>query len=247
MNTKAVNEPARALAYWIGMQIDVHEKHPDERARRDADDLVSLLTPILKAFFTDHGTQAAIDCQQVFGGHGYIWEWGMEQYVRDARIAQIYEGANGIQALDLVGRKMPKDFGRLLRQFFHPVQAFLEQNQTNPDLQEFVFPMAKAFGKLQQATALVAQKGMKDPNEAGAASTDYLRLFGYVALGYMWLRMVVVAQEKLPQAEAGSKFYETKIKTARYYMQKVLPEANACFSRIMAGAEPVMALADDEF
>jgi hypothetical protein len=191
--------------------------------------------------------QAATDCQQVFGGHGYIWEWGMEQYVRDARIAQIYEGANGIQALDLVGRKMPKDFGRLLRQFFHPVQAFLEQNQTNPDLQEFVFPMAKAFGKLQQATALVAQKGMKDPNEAGAASTDYLRLFGYVALGYMWLRMVVVAQEKLPQAEAGSKFYETKIKTARYYMQKVLPEANACFSRIMAGAEPVMALADDEF
>ncbi len=164
----------------------------------------------------------------------------MEQYVRDARIAQIYEGANGIQALDLVGRKMPKDFGRLLRQFFHPVQADLEKHQTNPELQEFVFPLAKAFGKLQQATALIAQKGMKNPDEAGAASTDYLHLFGYVALGYMWLQMVQVAKDKLPEANGNAGFYENKIKTARYYMQKVMPEANACFQRIMAGADPIM-------
>ena len=240
LDTKSVNEAARALAYWIGLKIDTFEKHPDERIRRDADDLVSLMTPILKAFLTDHGTNAAIACQQVFGGHGYIWEWGMEQYVRDARIAQIYEGANGIQALDLVGRKMPKDFGRLLRQFFHPVQADLEKHQTNPELQEFVFPLAKAFGKLQQATALIAQKGMKNPDEAGAASTDYLHLFGYVALGYMWLQMVQVAKDKLPEANGNAGFYENKIKTARYYMQKVMPEANACFQRIMAGADPVM-------
>ena len=240
LNTKAINEAARALAYWTGLQIDIFEKHPDERVRRDADDLVSLLTPILKGFLTDHGTDAAIACQQVLGGHGYIQEWGMEQYVRDARIAQIYEGTNGIQALDLVGRKLPKDFGRLLRQFFHPVQEALEEHQTNPELQEFVFPLAKAFGKLQQATGLIAQKGMKNPDEAGAASTDYLHLFGYVALGYMWLQMVQVAKEKLPEANGNASFYENKIKTARYYMQKIMPEANACFQRIMAGSDPVM-------
>lgn len=247
LDTRAVNEAARALAYWIAMQIDVHHKHPHEHERRAADDLVSLMTPILKAFLTDHGTAAAIACQQVYGGHGYIREWGMEQYVRDARIAQIYEGANGIQALDLVGRKLPKDFGRLLRQFFHPVQQFIEENQSNASLQEYLFPLAKAFGKLQQATALVAQKGMKDPNEAGAASTDYLRLFGYVALGYMWLRMVVVAQEKREQEPDRAGFYDAKLKTARYYMLKVLPEAHACFARLAAGAESVMALDDDAF
>ncbi|MBV6633017.1 MAG: acyl-CoA dehydrogenase C-terminal domain-containing protein [Alphaproteobacteria bacterium] len=247
LNAKAITEASRALSYWIGMQIDVFDKHPDERVRRDADDLVSLMTPILKAFLTDNGTQIAIDCQQMLGGHGYVWEWGMEQYVRDARIAQIYEGANGIQALDLVGRKMPKDFGRLLRQFFHPVQEFLEEHQTNPELQEFVFPLAKAFGKLQQATGIVAQKGMKNPDEAGAASTDFLRLFGYVALGFMWAKMVITAKEKLPNANGKTAFYDGKIKTARYYMQKVLPEANACFIRIMAGSDPVMDLDEAQF
>src|SRR3712207_5222517 len=133
-------------------------------------------------------SEAAVNMQQVYGGHGYIREWGMEQFVRDARIAQIYEGANGIQALDLVGRKLPQDMGRLLRRFFHPVSAYLEANMEKDGMVEFVLPLAKSFGKLQQATALVAQKGMKNPDEAGAASTDYLRFFALVAVGCMWAR-----------------------------------------------------------
>jgi len=188
----------------------------------------------------------------MYGGHGYIREYGMEQFVRDARIAQIYEGANAIQALDLVGRKLPLDMGRLLRQFFHPVSRFLEENQEDPALLEFAVPLAKAFGKLQQATALIAQKGMKNPDEAGAASTDYLRLFALVALGYMWLRMAKAAQAQVaetPAAEANGRaqFYDTKIKTARFYFTKLLPQVNTLFLTIMAGAKPLMDIDADAF
>ncbi|HYI69235.1 MAG TPA: acyl-CoA dehydrogenase family protein, partial [Skermanella sp.] len=198
MTMRAYTEGCRALACWIGLNIDVFNKHPDPAVRAEADDLVALMTPIVKAFFTDIGFETTNMGVQIYGGHGYIREYGMEQFVRDARIAQIYEGANGIQALDLVGRKLPQDMGRLLRRFFHPVSEFLEENQEDPALLEFVIPLAKAFGKLQQATALIAQRGMKNPDEAGAASTDYLRLFALVAVGFMWARMVKVAQEKLP-------------------------------------------------
>ena len=244
---KAFLEGARALSYWVGMNLDISHRHEDEAQRQKADDLVALLTPIVKAYQTDMGTEVAILSQQVYGGHGYIWEWGMEQYVRDARIAQIYEGTNGIQALDLVGRKMPQGYGRLLRRFFHPVFDFINAEQTNPKMQEFVFPLAKAFAKLQQSTATIAQKGLKNPEEAGAASTDYLRQFALVALAYMWCLIVKTAQEKLEQGSADKDFLEAKLKTARFFMERMLPEAEARFRMVMAGAAPLMDLAESDF
>lgn len=245
--SKAFTEGARALSYWTGMMLDISERHPDENKRREADDLVALLTPIVKAYQTDMGTEIANQCLQVYGGHGYIREWGMEQYVRDARIAQIYEGTNGIQALDLVGRKMAQGYGRLLRRFFHPVQSFIEAEQGNPELQEFIFPLAKSFAKLQQATAMIAQKSLKNPNEAGAASSDYLKQFALVALAYMWCLIVKAAQEKLAVGEGDQTFYNSKIKTADFFMQRMLPEADARFKMVMAGADSLMALGEEEF
>lgn len=244
---KAFVEGSRALSYWVGMNLDISQRHPDVGEKQKADDLVALLTPIVKAYQTDMGTEVAILSQQVYGGHGYIWEWGMEQYVRDARIAQIYEGTNGIQALDLVGRKMPQGFGRLLRRFFHPVNEFIMAEQTNPKLQEFVFPLAKAFAKLQQSTATIAQKGLKNPEEAGAASTDYLRQFALVALAYMWCLIVKVAQEKLEQGSADKAFLEAKLKTARFFMERMLPESEARFRMVMAGAATLMDMDEAQF
>ena len=244
---KAVTEAGRALAYWTGLNLDIAEKHEDETTKQEADDLVALLTPIVKAYLTDMGTEIANESMQVYGGHGYIAEWGMEQYVRDARIAQIYEGTNGIQALDLVGRKMGQGFGRLLRRFFHPVQKYIEENQANEQMQEFIFPLAKSFAKLQQSTAIIAQKGLKNPDEAGAASVDYLRQFALVALAYMWCLMVQAAQKKLESGEGDKEFYESKIHTARFFMQRMLPEADARFKMVMAGGDSLMALDEAAF
>jgi len=171
----------------------------------------------------------------------------MEQFVRDARIAMIYEGANGIQALDLVGRKMGAHMGRYLRRFFHPVAQFIEDHQADAAMADFVFPMAKAFAKLQQSTAMIAQKGLKNPNEAGAASVDYLQQFALVALAFMWCKMVKVAQTKLTAGEGDKTFYESKIKTARFFMERILPEADARFKMIQAGAKPMMDLTEAEF
>ena len=247
LTSKAVVEGGRALSYWVGMMLDVSEKHPDPQKRQEADDLVALLTPIVKAYLTDIGSEVSNMAVQTYGGHGYIWEWGVEQYVRDARIAQIYEGTNGIQALDLVGRKMGQNFGRLLRRFFHPVAEFIETNMSNSDIAEFIMPLAKSFAKLQQITAVIAQKGLKDPNEAGAASVDYLRFFALVALAYMWCRMVMVAQGKLKSGTGDKDFYSSKIKTARFFFERVLPETEAKFRMIMAGAGSMMAPSEAEF
>ena len=247
LTMKAYTEGARALAAWIGMAIDITEKHPDAGMRQEADDLVALMTPIIKAFFTDYGFETTNLGMQLYGGHGYIREYGMEQYVRDARITQIYEGANAIQALDLVGRKLPQNMGRLLRRFFHPVSESLIAAVEVPALAEFAMPLAKAFGRLQQATATIAQKGLKDPNEAAAASTDYLRMFALVALGHMWLRMAKVSQEKLAEGNGNALFYDTKIKTARFYFTKLLPQVNALFANITAGAAPLMDMTAEAF
>ncbi len=244
---KAFNEGARALAYWAGMMLDISEKHEDADVRQDAEDLVALMTPILKAYLTDMGFEIASEAVQVHGGAGFIREYGVEQYVRDARIAMIYEGTNGIQALDLVGRKMPKGFGRLLRQFFHPVMEFIEENQTDDKLQNFVFPLAKAFGKLQQATAIIAQKGLKNPEEAGAASVDYLRQFALVSLAYMWAKMAKVAQEKIESGEGDQAFYQEKVQIAEFFMTRMLPEADARFKMVLAGAEPLMQMKTEAF
>lgn len=243
LTSKSFTEGARALSYWVGYNLDLAHKHPDENVRQEADDLVALLTPIIKAYQTDMGFEVANLAVQVHGGHGYIWEYGVEQYARDARIAMIYEGTNGVQALDLVGRKMGQSYGRLLRRFFHPVTEFIEKNQADPKLQEFVFPLAKSVAKLQQLTASVAMKGLKDPTEAGAASTDYLRMFALVAMGYMWAQMAKVALEKLEAGTNGrDDFYDSKVKTARFYFARILPETEAHFRKAMAGAESLMEL-----
>jgi alkylation response protein AidB-like acyl-CoA dehydrogenase len=248
LTMRAFSEGARALAYWIGMQLDISEKHPDAEVRKAADDLVALMTPIIKAHFTDGGFANANLGVQCMGGHGYIRAWGMEQLVRDARITMLYEGTNGVQALDLIGRKLPSHFGRLLRAFFHPVMAFIEANQANREMAEFVLPLAKAFARLQQVTLHVAQQGLKNPDEAGAASVDYLRLFALVALGYMWVQMVAVAKAKLAEGANGdARFYEAKINTARFFMAKILPENSALFAQIMAGGATLMQFDDEAF
>ncbi len=245
LTMRAYNEGARALAVWIGMALDVARRHPEPERRAEADDLVALMTPMIKAFFTDYGFEATNLGVQVFGGHGYIREHGMEQLVRDARIAQLYEGANGIQGLDLVGRKMGQGYGRLLRRFFHPVSAFIEEASGDAGMQEFVLPLAKAFAKLQQASLWIAQESLRDREQAGAAASDYLRLFALVALAYVWARTVKVALAKA-NGDNGA-FYEAKIATARFYMTRLLPQASALFTAIMAGAGPLMAVKEEWF
>ena len=243
LTQRAINEGARALAYWTALQIDISLSHEDASVREDADELVQLMTPIIKAFFTDYGFEATNLAVQVHGGHGYIREHGMEQLVRDSRISQIYEGANGIQALDLVGRKLPRRAGRYLRHFFHPAVAFVEENKDDPELADIVGPVGKALGKLQTATLVIAQRGLGDPEEAGAAASDYLRMFGLVAVGYMWCQMAKLARDK----QNGDAFYDTKLKTARFYVQKVLPDTAGLFLKIMAGKDAVMAHGAEEF
>jgi alkylation response protein AidB-like acyl-CoA dehydrogenase len=245
LTMKAHNEGSRALACWIGLQIDIAERHPDLAEREAAEDLVALMTPILKSHLTDGGSEAANLGVQIMGGHGYIRENGMEQLVRDARITQIYEGANGIQALDLVGRKMPMHTGRLMRRFFHPVDRFIAEHKETAELQEFVLPLAKAFGKLQQATLLVAQRGLADPDEAGAAASDYLKLFALTALAFMWARMAKASLAKAAGEDGG--FYAGKLATARFFMSRILPQTSSLLTIIAAGAKPLMALEAEAF
>jgi hypothetical protein len=234
------------------MEIDQARASPDAARRQEGDDFASLLTPVVKAFQTDLGFEMANVALQVHGGYGYVRDYGVEQMVRDARITQIYEGTNGIQALDLVGRKMGAHTGRYLRRFFHPVQRFLREEAATPGLAELVGPAAKAFERLQRATAWLGQESLKDPNQAGAASVDYLHLFGYTALAYLWVRMAKVAQEKLAAMNGGSTgdeaaFYRAKLATARFYVERVLPRHGAHFASVMAGGGSIMAFPDASF
>ncbi|MES2728877.1 MAG: acyl-CoA dehydrogenase C-terminal domain-containing protein [Pseudomonadota bacterium] len=244
---KAFVEGARALSYWCGLMLDVAEKHPDANTRQEADDFVALLTPVLKAYQTDMGYEVASLAIQVLGGAGYITEYGVEQYARDAKIAKIYEGTNGIQALDLVGRKMTIGYGRLLRRFFHPVAAFIDVHMDDGDMAPYVLPLAKAFGKLQQATGLIAQKGLKNPVEAGAASSDYLRQFALVALAFIWARMAKTALTALAEGTGESAFYEAKLQTAAFFFDRMLPETEFRFRALSSGAGNLMSLPESAF
>ena len=245
LTMKAFNEGIRALAIWTGINLDIADKSEDPAESQRADDLVQVLTPIIKSFGTDKGFLSANLGVQIYGGHGYIHEHGMEQFVRDARITQLYEGTNGIQALDLVGRKMGTHYGRYLRAFFHPVQEFIEENADDADLQPLILGLAKAFGRLQQATGLIAQKGLSNPNEAAAAATDYLNLFGHVAVAFMWAKSAKLAFSKKDDDPTG--FYAGKLKTARFYYERVLPETSGLFAMIMAGGESIMDVEEDLF
>ena len=242
MTMRSFNEGARAFNTWVAMNLDLARAEQDEDARQAAEDLVTLITPVVKAHITDVGFECANIGQQCFGGHGYIREHGMEQYVRDARIAQLYEGTNGIQALDLVGRKMPAHMGRLLRAFFHPVDAFIQENADNKELAEFVMPLAKGFARLQQGVAWLGEQGMKDVEQAAAGATDFQRMFGVVALGFMWARMAKVAQTKLAAGTDETEFYENKLKTARFYMARMMPDTSSLLAKVTSGKDTLMAL-----
>ena len=221
LTARACNEAARALLAWVSLEVDVAERHPDAGRREEADDLVSLLTPVIKAYFTDYGFEACNLCQQVLGGHGYIREWGMEQLVRDARIAQIYEGANGIHALDLVGRKLPMHGGRLIARYLARLSAFIATHRDDPAMAEFTAPLETACTHLEEATQWIRDAAVRDPEEIGAASYDYLRLMGLTALGHMWARSASVALDRATGDNSG--FYEAKLATARFYMKRLLP------------------------
>ena len=203
---------------------------------------------MVKGFLTDKGFDSTVLAQQVFGGHGYIEEHGMSQFVRDARIAMIYEGANGIQALDLVGRKLAANGGRAVQAFFSEVGEFCETNRADGKMAPFTRALKKGLNDLQAATMWLMQNGMANPDNAGAASTDYLHLFGLVSLGYMWGQMVKAAQTKLANgAGDATSFYENKIVTGRYFMERIMPETGLRLARISTGADTMMALPAEAF
>jgi len=245
LTMKSLTEGVRALVMWVATSQDLAEKSATAEERQKHDDLIQLLTPVVKSFGTDTGFNVANLGVQIYGGHGFIREHGMEQYVRDARITQLYEGTNGIQALDLVGRKMSAHFGRYLRSFFHPVNAFIEENVADENMQDLVTELAKGFGRLQQAVATVAQKGLSNPDEAGAAAMDLLNLLGYVSIGFMWCRMAKLAFAKQNDDPTG--FYKAKIKTARFYMDRIMPQTGALLSGILAGGKSIMDVEDALF
>ena len=238
MDQKSFVEGARAFTFWGANMIDKAHRDSDE----DADAMISLLTPVIKGFLTDKGFDMAVAAQQVYGGHGYIEEWGMSQFARDARIAMIYEGANGVQALDLVGRKLGSNGGKTVMAFFEMVKTFIKENEGNEELNaQFLTPL-KAASKDLQASAMYFMQSMKNPNNALSGSYDFMHLFGHVCLGLMWAKMAKAAMAKIEAGEGDLDFYNTKLATGRYYMARQLPMTATHLARIQTGAEPVMAL-----
>ncbi len=245
MNIRAFNEAARALVLWTALRSDIAHRSDDAKERQAADDYLGLMTPVIKGVLTDQGFANTVTAQQVFGGHGYIAEHGMEQFVRDARIAMIYEGANGIQALDLVGRKLPKDRGRALQAFFAEVSAYIKERSRDAAMAPYTTPLAQALGELQQATMWFVQNAMANPENAGAGATDYMHLFGLVALGYMWCQIADAAKAKM--ANGADERMTQRLTTGRFFMERILPAATAHLARIKAGAASTMALPLEAF
>ena len=239
LTMRAFTEGCRALALEMALKIDLAHRHPDADVRKECDDFVQLLTPVVKSYLTDGGFEVANLAMQIHGGYGYIGEYGVEQYARDARITMIYEGTNGVQALDLVGRKLPVGTGRYLRSFFHPMDAFITKHRDNPAMAEFTKPLYIHMGYLQKATIWTAMQGVMNPDDAAGGAVEYQRMFALVTLAYVWARQAQVAQEKL--AAGGDKeFYEAKIATARFYMQKILPGTISLLASITAGSKSMM-------
>ena len=247
MTIRAYTEGCRAFGGWVAQQLDLVARSEDPAVRDEAEDFTALMTPIVKALFTDIGFEMASMGMQVYGGHGYIRDHGMEQYVRDARISMIYEGTNGIQALDLVGRKMPANMGRSLRRFFHPVSEYIAAHREHAQIGPMVKALERAFGALQLATAQIATTGLKDPEEAGAAATDYLRLFGLVSLGFMWVRSAEIAHRKLPTANGDARFYQAKLHTAQFFVDRLLPQTASLYLAIKSGKGAMMAMDEAMF
>jgi hypothetical protein len=239
--SKSTTEGMRALALWIAMHIDISEHHEDADTRQKADDLVALLTPVAKSYITERGFLNISESMQVTGGAGYTTDWSIEQYMRDSRIGLIYEGTNHIQALDLVGRKLPMAGGRLYQVFNGEISALIKANADNPAMAEFLGPLKEASKALAQVTMALAEKGMKDPEEAGAVASNYLNIFALVALAYCWCRMVSHSLNH------ESKLSPTKIKTARFFFRHVLPGYKSLLDIVAAGKAEMMDFDLDEF
>jgi hypothetical protein len=246
MTMRAFNEAARALVLWTALHGDIARRSADPGEREVADDHMGLLTPVIKGALTEFGFANTVLAQQVFGGHGYIAEHGMEQFVRDARISMIYEGANGIQALDLVGRKLPKDGGRALRAFFSEVSGYIKEREAEDGMSALTKPLGSALSDLQQASLWFAQNALGKPDNAGAGATDYMQMFGLVALGYMWC-LIVDAVKFKASAGGGSTRTNDKQILARFFMERMLPATTTHLARIKAGADSTMALPAESF
>jgi alkylation response protein AidB-like acyl-CoA dehydrogenase len=246
MDAKAILEGGRAFLLWAALQGDLQHAAPDKASRQKAADSMGLMTPVLKAFFTDKGFKIASDAMQVHGGSGFTESFPASQYLRDVRISLIYEGTNGVQALDLVGRKLAANGGRAVSGFFADLDAFIAENAADAALKPFVEGLRTAKGELQEATMWLMQNGLANPEAAGAASTDYLHLFALTGLAWFWARIAKAAQAKVA---AGDKdpFYANKLITGRYFVERVLPDADAHLAKLMTGAEPVMALPPEAF
>jgi hypothetical protein len=246
MTQKAFAEGGRALAYLIALALDAND-HGEGQAQQDASDLVALLTPINKAFQTDRGLECANIGVQVYGGHGFICEWGMEQIVRDVRIALLYEGTNGIQANDLMGRKLMGSKGRLVRKFIDDAEAFCAEHEGNAALAEFIPVLKRHLGEWWSLSEVMLAKGKEDPNYIMGAAVDYQDYAGYVVLAWLWARMAAVAAAKLAAGEGDKAFYEAKLVTARFYFQRLLPRTRALVDTMQSGPESLMALSAEAF
>ena len=247
MESKALLEGARALCLWGALQSDLSHFAEGEAERQSAGDLLTLLTPVIKGYVTDIGYQVATTSQQVYGGHGYIREWGMEQYVRDARIAQIYEGTNGVQAMDLVGRKLGMNGGRAVMALFGLIAADVAAAKGDAATADLAARLERALGELQAASMWLMKNGMSDPNQAGAAAYSYMTLMGVVALGWMWLKMAKASGAAILAGDGDRSFHEAKQVTARFFAERVLPDAGALRRKIEGGAESLMALPVEAF
>ena len=247
MESKAWNEAGRALVLWGALQVDLTRRSPDEAERQRADDLLGLLTPVIKGYLTDKGFAAAVHAQQVLGGHGYIREHGLEQFVRDARITQIYEGTNGIQAMDLVGRKLPRDNGRAIRTFFELVGREIAAAKQSGDPAGVAAALESALADLQAATIWLAHHAPEDPDNAGAGAYAFMDLMGLVSLGWMWLRMAAAAERALADGAEDSAFYKAKLMTARFYAERELPLSTGLRRKVEAGAETLMKMPEEAF
>ena len=241
---RAYVEGSRIFAYWTSLQGDIAHHHPNEEERKDADDLLALLTPIIKAFITDAGFECTNLAMQVYGGHGYISEWGMEQFVRDSRINMIYEGTNSVQSLDLLGRKVLGDGGAKMKKFGALVEEFANDNAANPAMSEFLKPLGELGERLGEISMWVGMQGFKNADEVGAASVDYLRLVGHLVYGYFWARMAKVALEK---EAGGDNFYKAKLATARFYFARLFPETEMLAKRVKAGSKGLLELEAELF
>jgi alkylation response protein AidB-like acyl-CoA dehydrogenase len=247
MESRAWNEAGRALVLWGALLVDLVRRSPDEAERQEADDLLGLITPVIKGYLTDKGFQAAVYAQQVLGGHGYIREHGVEQFVRDARITQIYEGTNGVQAMDLVGRKLPKEGGRAVRLFFELVGKDIAEAKAAGDPAGVAVALEAALQDLQAATMWLAQNGMADPDNAGAGAYAYMDMMGLVSLGWMWLKMARAASKAIAEGSGDAAFHDAKLTTARFYATRELPLSTALLRKIEAGAETLMKIPAEAF